>query len=346
MNSAIKLPFAATDEAHAIQHDASFAPPLWLRNAHVQSTLHSSSWWRHHVVKRARALLAAAEPLIIDCGDGVRLSARCSRQPPSATTINSPWVVILHGWLGSADSNYVLSLATLLFEQGYHVVRLNLRDHGDSHYLNQGLFHSCLIDEVTHAIRAVQSKFDARQLSLVGFSLGGNFALRVAAQAPQVGLGLKRVIAISPAINPPATDAALAVGPLLYRQYFLLKWKRALQVKQRSFPQHYDFSELLRSPSVTELTSKLVQTYSSFSSLAEYYQGYSLLGARLTNLHVPSHVVAALDDPIIPAADIKHLPRSEWLRITTTAHGGHCGFFERVLGERWIDRKVLRLLSE
>jgi len=104
-------------------------------------------------------------------------------------------VVLLHGWEGSADSLYLLSLAQLLFEQRFEVVRLNLRDHGDTHHLNRELFHSCRLPEVVGAVRALQQRFAPRPLQLVGFSLGGNFMLRVAAQAREAGLDLERVIA-------------------------------------------------------------------------------------------------------------------------------------------------------
>jgi len=333
---------AASANAPHLQQDTSFKPPFWLRNAHVQSTLPSTQWWRRDVLRRAQALLQCAEPVMLECGDDVRLTGWCSQQ--ASQSDKQPWIVLLHGWLGSADSTYVLSLGALLYARGYNLFRLNLRDHGGSHALNTGIFHSCLLDEVVNAVRAVQVRYDAKPLSIAGFSLGGNFSLRVAAQAPQVGLELQRVVAISPALNPHATDAALAIGLPMYRQYFLANWKQALRLKQQSFPQHYDFASLLHSRSVTELTSKLVMSHSQFRDITEYYNGYALLGTRLQSLRTHAHIVAALDDPIVPAVDLQHLPKTEYLHITTTKHGGHCGFFERLRGERWIDRKVLELL--
>ena len=92
--------------------------------------------------------------------------------------------MLLHGWEGSADSLYVLSLAQQLFEQGFSVVRLNLRDHGETHHLNRELFHSCRLPEVVGAVGGAAALYlGGRPLQLVGFSLGGNFMLRVAAQA-------------------------------------------------------------------------------------------------------------------------------------------------------------------
>ena len=62
--------------------------------------------------------------------------------------------------------------------------RLNFRDHGDTHHLNRDLFHSCRIDEVVGAVRAVRRAFATDPVAVAGFSLGGNFALRVALHGP------------------------------------------------------------------------------------------------------------------------------------------------------------------
>ncbi len=71
--------------------------------------------------------------MLLDCGEGVRLQAFVS-SPRHSTGLP---VVLNHGWEGSAESLYVLSLAQRLFEQGFDVVRLNLRDHGETHQLNR-----------------------------------------------------------------------------------------------------------------------------------------------------------------------------------------------------------------
>src|SRR5438105_2821080 len=182
-----------------------FGPPRWLRNRHVQSMLASTAWRRGRVLERAAPLLAAQREVLLDCGAGVRL--QCFVSGP-AEGPGRP-VVLLHGWEGSADSLYLLSLAQLLFEQRFEVVRLNLRDHGDTHHLNRELFHSCRLPEVVGAVRALQQHFAGRPLQLVGFSLGGNFMLRVAAQAREAALDLERVIAVSPVLDPARAPGAI-----------------------------------------------------------------------------------------------------------------------------------------
>src|SRR5690606_24041711 len=121
-------------------------------------------------------------------------------------------VILLHGWEGCADSQYMLSTGALAYRLGYDVFRLNFRDHGRTHALNEGLFHSCRLEEVLRAVSEIVAMIRPRRTLLIGYSLGGNFALRVAAQAPDRGLSLSRVIAICPVLRPHSTMRALETG--------------------------------------------------------------------------------------------------------------------------------------
>src|SRR5690606_25507347 len=118
-------------------------------------------------------------------------------------------VVLIHGWEGCHESTYLYSMACALFAAGYNVFRLNLRDHGGTHHLNREVFHSARIAEVVGAIRAVQALDGARPLFVVGFSLGGNFALRVGMHGPAAGVTPRLTVGICPSINPRATIAAI-----------------------------------------------------------------------------------------------------------------------------------------
>ena len=67
--------------------------------------------------------------------------------------------LLLHGWEGSAESSYMRMTAARLLEAGFEVVRLNFRDHGDTHHLNQEIFHSNRLDEVVNAAVEVARRF-------------------------------------------------------------------------------------------------------------------------------------------------------------------------------------------
>ena len=92
-----------------------FTPPRLLRHADVQAALANSVWRRRLVLSEADNLLAATEDLIIECNDGVRLSAQHTpaRQP------NGRVAILLHGWEGSTFSLHVMSAADRLWRAGF-----------------------------------------------------------------------------------------------------------------------------------------------------------------------------------------------------------------------------------
>jgi predicted alpha/beta-fold hydrolase len=326
--------------------DTSFQPPRWLRGRHFQTILPSLPWRASRVMRRAVPLIAASEELLLDCGDGVTLQGFYASPTRRGRAPGKRLAVLLHGWEGSADSTYVLSLGQTLFEQGCDVLRLNLRDHGVTHHLNRELFHSCRLPEVVGAVQALARRFPRLPMVLAGFSLGGNFMLRVAAHREARDLRIERVIAISPVLDPAITMRTLELGFPVYHGYFVGKWSRSLARKQLAWPEHYDFDELLRTRNLREMTRQLVARHTEYPTMDDYLAGYAITGDRLATLAAPATVLIALDDPIIEANDLPRLARAPELEILTTAHGGHCGFIEGGLAaSNWIDRTVVKLLS-
>jgi len=324
--------------------DEDFRPPRWLRNRHLQSILPSLPARRRWVMPRTAPVRAASQELLLDCGDGVRL--QCFHADPARAGIARAGrvAVLVHGWEGNSDALYILSLAQQLFELGFDVVRLNLRDHGDTHHLNRELFHSCRLPEVVGAVQRLQGLLPAQPLHLVGFSLGGNFMLRVAAQA-DTGLDIASVIAVSPVLDPGATLAALEHGFRPYHKYFVRKWLGSLFKKQAAWPEHYDFTELAGNPDLRRLTTLLVDRFTDFASLEDYLNGYAITGSQLTHLKVPATLITALDDPIIPVAGLLKIARPQALGVIVTRRGGHCGFLEDLVRPSWAERRIVAQLS-
>jgi predicted alpha/beta-fold hydrolase len=325
----------------ALRSAADFAPPRWLRNAHLQSTLDSLPPRQGWARRRAAALRSAAQELLLECGEGVRLQGwhsapACSGPLPGTTRL----AVLLHGWEGSAESSQVLSVGALLFERGYQVLRLNLRDHGTTHHLNREIFHSCRLPEVVGALGALRARFPAARLYLAGYSLGGNFVLR-SAVSPAAPTGIACAVAVSPVLDPAATLLALEQAWPLYRRFFVQRWSASLRRKQRAWPDVHDFEPLLQLADLRAMTAALVRTSTQYPNLQAYLDGYALIGERLEGLRVPAQLLLAADDPIIPAADLARLAHSDRLEIRCTRYGGHCGFIDRLHAPSFADYWIL-----
>ena len=289
--------------------------------------LGSSPWRRRRGAEALAATGAVTEECLVDGGPGVRLQGFLSTVPgvePRGLAL------LLHGWEGSAESSYMRQAAAQFLLRGFATFRLNFRDHGDSHHLNQALFHSNRIDEVVLAARDVARRFwpqasRERPLVAAGHSLGGNFALRLALRAPDAGVPLAAVGAVCPVIDPRETMAQMERGWRVYLHHFERKWRRSLQRKRALFPTVHDFDDRTLRLGMRELTEWLV-VRQGFGTLDDYFDGYSIAGDRLAGLQVPARILMAADDPVIPIAEFHALRLPADAVLEVAAQGGHCGF--------------------
>ena len=180
---------------------------------------------------------------------------------------------------------------------------------------------------------------------MAGYSLGGNFALRLALRAPAAGLELARAIAVCPVLDPAATMTEMERGQPLYHWYFQRKWRSSLERKRELFPTLHDYDKAVLSKGLRELTDWLVERHTDFGSLDDYFNGYSIAGERLAGLKVPADILMAEDDPVIPVGTFRdwQLPARTHLEISPW--GGHCGFIENAacdgFAERWVTARML-----
>jgi predicted alpha/beta-fold hydrolase len=303
---------------------SKFVPPLGLRNSHVQSLVSSSGLRRRFVWRRSETMRQAAKIWTLDGGDGIRLQGLYSKQPGASKGL----VVLLHGWEGSVHSNYVLGNSARLFAAGFDVFRLNFRDHGDTHHLNDGIFHSCRLDEVVCALSDLQERLEADYWWLAGYSLGGNFSMRVGLSAPGAGLNLRHIVAVCPVINPANAMLSMEQGNRFYERYFERKWSRSLRIKQKAFPELYSDENWLEIKSLRERTHYLATRHAGFESAEEYFRGYSIADDRLAPLAVPATILTSADDPVVPVTDFAALPDNPNLEVIIAQYGGHCGFLK------------------
>jgi predicted alpha/beta-fold hydrolase len=312
-----------------------FTPPFWLRPGLVQTALASQKFRR----RGPNAMLDAAQDAVLDCEDGVRLKGSFSPHPD-----NKALVIFLHGWEGSQDSTYVVSCGRYMYDRGASVFRLNYRDHGDSHDLNEGLFFSTRFNEVFNAVRQAARLGEGAPVYIVGFSLGGNFALRIARSLRDLAIPkLRRIFAISPVVDPWGAAPLVDSNPL-YRRYFLKKWSASLRKKEALYPHLYDFTDALKSKRVLGITEQIMPLYSKYPRIEDYFNAYRVDPHDLEKIPVPVDIIAARDDGVIPYRDVRKLTLAPGSRMIIHDHGGHNGFFQSLLGPTWYDEHIRDLV--
>jgi predicted alpha/beta-fold hydrolase len=315
-----------------------FRPPFPLKSARIQTLLASM---------RLRAagpnpMAAAARQMILRTEGGVRLLGALSRQPSGRA---KSLVILIHGWEGSMASTYMLTAGKRFYRSGHDVFRLNLRDHGASHHLNPGLFFATRIEEVFAGVRRAARLSRGRPVFLVGFSLGGNFVLRIARRCAVKPIPrLSHVFSVSPVLDPDKSTDRIEDEPLILA-YFMRKWTGSLRRKAALFPERYDMERALARRTLRGITERLVADHSPFADARAYFAAYALKGDALAGVTVPTTIVTAEDDPIIPVADFHRLTLSPSIRLVVHRRGGHQGFVETLSMGCWHERKMAALFG-
>ena len=319
--------------------EEEFNPKPWARNPHVQTFFKSLKL----MALGKNSMADCAQKMIIDGGNDVRLLGYHSRHPDNS---GKGLIMLLHGWEGSSDSVYILRAGKYFFDNGYDIFRLNLRDHGDSHHLNEGLFHGGLIEEAATATQNIAGLSGGKPFYIMGFSLGGNFALRIALKQKETKFeNLTHIFSVSPVMDPHKTTVVIDRNNPFYRNYFLKKWMRSLRKKQNAFPDIYKIDEVYKMKTVMEVTDYIIPRYSHFKNHEEYFSTYTLLGDAFNELSKPATIITSEDDPVIPVNDFYGLQDHDNLNLLVQRYGGHCGFLDPFPFGCWYERKIDSILK-
>ena len=332
-----------------------FVAPRILRNAHVQTLGAALPFWtgrgwtgRGWTGRGGAGPELSSEEMRIPLPGGGALRARASWQPASSGPRTA--VVLVHGVGGSNESSYMRRAAIAFYRAGLHTVRLNLRGAGDSMPDAPALHHAGLIEDPQVALEAVARHPAVKDVVLLGFSLGGNVALKLAAAWGAAIPSFVRAVATlsAPLDLVEASRGLETVRTFPYRRYVLRKLVRQGRAFAEQHPEraNYDASKLGRLRTIRAYDEEVVAPMHGFCDAHDYYV-HASSGPGLADVRVPSLVVHAADDPMVPAASVQRWLRdaSAAVRVAWSERGGHVGWLEGVGEEAWthtwaIDRVV------
>jgi predicted alpha/beta-fold hydrolase len=315
-----------------------FRPLPLLSNPHVQTLL--GHWLRGPGLNRP----TQAHVLRLPDGDALVLHDTT----PLGWRPGDPVAVVLHGLSGSHASAGVVRLAALLLERRLRVVRLDLRGAGKGLPLARVGYHGGRSDDARAALAEVRHWAPASPLLLVGISLGGNIALKLAGEAADGPVpGLARVAALGPPIDL-GRCAALLAQPRnrLYETFFL----RDLIAQARQRQRHFPDLPPLRFP--RRMTMRLFDDlYTAprcgFADALDYYRRGSSL-PLIPRITLPTLVLTARDDPFIAVEPFEGLKAPPNVAVRVLPHGGHLGFlgWDGAGGIRWAERRMVEWLVQ
>ncbi len=296
-----------------------FVPHPFLRHSHAQTIAGGLGRPKPGAVARTEELTKFR----ID--DEVSLSALCNWQPERKTRTT---VLSIHGLTGDARSSYMYGVAEKTLAVGMSSVRLNLRGCGDSEEASPTIYNSGVSDDVRAVLRELGGSGFERVV-IVGFSMGGNIALKLAGELGAGAGNLLGLTAISPPIDLARCSDALDATAInrFYQRTFMRDLRRKLRHKHVHHPERFPIDGLDEVRSLREFDDRFTGPLGGYGDAAGYYEQCS--AARfLSRVAVPALIVQARDDSFIPFEPFEDeaVSANAGIHLLATDRGGHNGF--------------------
>lgn len=318
-----------------------FLPPWLFRNGHVQTLagMYVYSPWAGGR-RTATSSLTTGEVLLSD-GDRLIYQDDC----PADWRPGDRVALLLHGLTGSHASSYMARIARLLNVQTVRTLRLDWRGCGAGVALARYPYHSGRSSDVAATIAEIMRLYPGSPISVIGFSLGGNVALKLLGEARGLAeniTAVDRAIAVCPPIDLSLSVKSLRTGlARCYDYYFCRALIRDIRRRQRLHPDAVVPDGWFERPPKTlyEFDDTFTAPVCGFDSALDYY-AKSSAQQFLSAVRIPTLVIAAQDDPVIPFRQFRAADYSPTTELLAPRHGGHMGFCTpRGLG--WLDRRIV-----
>ena len=296
---------------------AAHRPPAWLRGGHLQTL------WPAVITPRAQVALRRERWTTPDA-DFIEVD-----RVDSPAGMRAPLVVLFHGLEGNSDSPYARSLMAAVAERGWRGAVPHFRGCGSELNAAPRAYHSGDSDEIDWILRrfAAEPHAGSAPLFAAGVSLGGNALLKWLGERNRAAEFVKAAAAVCAPQDLQAGAEALAQGfSLLYTRNFLKTLKRKSLAKLAQYPGLFDRDRMIGARDFFDFDDAVTAPMHGFASCYDYWTRSSSR-RFLADIHVPTRVLNALNDPFVPpralATPAEVSPRVE---LHYPEQGGHVGF--------------------
>jgi uncharacterized protein len=306
---------------------SAFKPAWWLSGPHGQTIVAA-------LIRRRPRLQLTRQRLELPDGDFLDLD-----WTPHA---RGPLVVVFHGLEGSANSRYALGTLEAIHRHEWQGAVMYFR--GCSGEINRlaRSYHSGDTADIRFLIRYLNQSNPERRLAAIGFSLGGNALLKYLGEEGNAS-SLSAAIAVSVPFELDKGARKLEAGSSRIYQWYLL---RKLRAKARA-KGLATATELRRLRTFRQFDDRITAPLHGFEGVDDYYRRASCR-QYLRDIAVPTLIVHAKDDPLLPAEAIPGPEEvSDTVQLEISPRGGHVGF---VCGKTpfrphfWLESRILDFL--
>jgi uncharacterized protein len=308
----------------------AFEPRWWLRNRHLISL------WANRVqaaapVRYRRERLPTLDDDFVDLDwvDG---------EP------TRPLVVGCHGLEGCSESRYLRRLMAFVARRGWNGVALNYRGCSGEDNRQPRAYHSGWTEDVALVVQTLAARQPQRPIFVVAYSLGGNIVGNwLGRHAETVPREVVAAFCCSmPFLLAPCSWQIERGVQQLYLRHFMRTLRQKAARKARLYPGAFDAAAAARAQSLREFDEAFTCPLHGFRDADDYYERASC-GPHLPHIRVPTLVLNALDDPLVPpdSTPVELARGAPRVRLVQTRHGGHVGFVCKGRPD-WLEEEIFR----
>ena len=274
--------------------------------------------------------------------DGDQLALALSR-PPSWQP-GQRIVVLFHGLAGCETSSYLVRVSQRLYNEGFFVIRCNLRSCGPGQGLAQNPYHSGRSEDSRQVLQWVEKRFPKSPITQVGFSLSANITLKMLGEDDSlVPEALDSAMAISPPLNLKNSAFMLTKNNFkIFNYFFLLRLKKQVRSIEKDFPE-LDKIAWPKKMDLIGFDHIYTAPRSGYADAFDYYEKASCL-QFIEGIRRPTLNLLSKDDPVVDTHGLETLTLPESVKTIETEKGGHVGFLEK--NRFWMDEAILRWVKK
>jgi len=263
----------------------------------------------------------------------------------SASADNASWALVLPGILGNIRSPYVCHLLGRLSRAGYRAGMLNHRGLSGMPNRLAPAYHAGFTRDLDQVARRLAEN-DGPGI-VIGFSMGGSVVLKwLGENASNTPVTAATAVSV-PFQLAPAADSLHTGGAGFYGGYLLRGLRRQTARKFSTIATPFPMPPSKDIRTLRDFDDRITAPLHGFAGADDYYARSSSL-PWLRRIAVPTLIVNAVDDPLVPRESLPGpADLSPSVTLELADRGGHVGFLGRGrygCPRFWLDDRLLAFL--
>ncbi|SRX72789.1 YheT family hydrolase [Aequorivita antarctica] len=296
---------------------SNYKPLFPFKNGHF-STIYSAK------LRPSPNLVQQRERLQLPDGDFMDIDWSFANKPSRKVAI------LLHGLEGNAQRTYMKGQARILNQNGWDAAAVNFRGCSGEDNLSYQSYNAGKTDDLEAIINHILKKDKYTEITLVGFSLGGNLLLKYLGERESFPKEIKKAVAISTPLSLKGSLESLnEFSNWVYRNSFLFDLRKKYKTKMKDFPEKMTASDYKKITSLLEFDNIYTAPAHGFKDALDYYEKNSSL-QFLPNIQIPVFILNSENDSFLSSEcyPTELVSTMKNLHLEIPKYGGHVGFHQ------------------